>query len=125
MHIQKRKGSYRIMVSAGFENGVRQFRTATFRPPKGLTQKQEQKAVFEFAESFERKVRGGATVNYTKMTFKRFCYELYYKNHIDSLKPKTASGYKIVIEKRLMPYFGDMLISLFNGLGFFFVFSLL
>lgn len=111
MHIQKRKDSYRIMVSAGFDEGVRKFRTATFRPPKGLTPRQEQKAVTEFAESFERKVRGGITINYTNMTFRRFCNELYYKNHINSLKPKTASGYKIVIEKRLMPYFGDMLIK--------------
>ena len=90
MHIQKRKDSYRIMVSAGFDEGVRKFRTATFKPPKGLTPRQEQKAVTEFAESFERKVRGGITINYTNMTFRRFCNELYYKNHINSLKPKTA-----------------------------------
>ena len=76
-------------------------------PPKGLTPKQEQKAVLEFAEDFERKVKGGANVKYTKMTFRSFCNELY-ENHLATLKPRTASGYRIIMESRLIPHFGDM-----------------
>lgn len=111
MQIQKRSDTYKITVSCGYdENGKQIRRTTTFVPPKGLTSKQEQKAVLEFAEDFERKVKGGANVQYNKMTFRVFCKELYFMNHLPLLKPKTASGYRIVIESRLLPYFGDMLI---------------
>lgn len=111
MHIQKRNGSYKVYVSIGYEGTTHKFRTATYKPPDGLTAKQEKRAVEDFARSFERKVKGGANYKYTKMTFKSFCNELYFKNHLKSLKPKTASGYKIVIETRLIPYFGDMLMN--------------
>ncbi len=111
MQIQKRSDAYKITVSCGYdENGKQIRRTTTFVPPKGLTSKQEQKAVLEFAEDFERKVKGGANVQYNKMTFRVFCKELYFMNHLPLLKPKTASGYRIVIESRLLHYFGDMLI---------------
>lgn len=71
MQIQKRSDAYKITVSCGFdENGKQIRRTTTFVPPKGLTSKQEQKAVLEFAEDFERKVKGGANVQYNKMTFR-------------------------------------------------------
>ena len=51
MNIEKRNESYRIVVSCGFEGNKRIKRTSTFTPPKGLTPKQEQKAVLEFARS--------------------------------------------------------------------------
>lgn len=109
MYIKKRKNSYLITVSCGYDtNGKHISRSTSFAVPKGLTAKQEQKAVLEFAEKFERKVKGGTVAHYNRMTFRTFCYEYYYKNHLESLKPKTSSGYKIVIEKRLIPYFGDM-----------------
>ncbi|MBR4494671.1 MAG: site-specific integrase [Clostridiales bacterium] len=111
MHITKRNKTYRVTVSCGRDKNNKQIlHTATYVPPKGLTAKQEQKAVLEFAENFERKIKGGADVRYNKITFRNFCYDLYYKNHLETLKPKTASGYKIVIESRLIPYFGDMQI---------------
>lgn len=111
MHITERNGSYRITISCGRDgNGKQILRTATFTPPNGLSKRQEQRAVNEFAEDFERKVKGGANIKYNKMTFKGFCYDLYFKNHLTTLKPKTASGYRIVAETRLIPYFGDMLI---------------
>ena len=111
MHITERNGSFRITISCGRDdNGKQILRTATFTPPKGLSKRQAQRAVNEFAEDFERKVKGGANIKYTKMTFKSFCYDLYFKNHLTTLKPKTASGYRIVAETRLIPYFGDMLI---------------
>lgn len=110
MNIFKRGDSYRIEVSCGYKNGKHIRRYANFVPPKGLTPKQEQKAVLEFAEQFERKVKGGSNIQYNKMTFKSFCYGLYTKNHLETLKPKTASGYKAIMESRLIPYFGDMIL---------------
>ena len=108
MEITKRKNGYKIAVSCGFENGKRIRKITTFVPPKGLTAKQEQKAVLEFAEEFERKIKGGTNVKYTKMTFKTFCNELYAKNHLSLLKPRTASGYRTIMDSRLIPYFGNM-----------------
>lgn len=112
MHITKRCGGYRITVSCGRDEAGKQILcTTTFVPPKGLTEKQEQKAVIEFAEKYERRIKGGASANYNKMTFKSFCLDLYYKNHLETLKVKTANGYRAVIEKRLIPYFGNMRIK--------------
>ena len=108
MNIEKRGNSYRITISCGFEDGKRVKRYATFSPPKGLTTKQEQQAVLEFAEEFERKVKGGTTVQYNKMTFRAFCNSLYDKNHLQTLKPRTISEYRIIIDSRLLPFFGDM-----------------
>ncbi len=74
MHITERNGSYRITISCGRDdNGKQILRTATFTPPKGLSKRQEQRTVNEFAEDFERKVKGGANIKYMKMTFKGFC----------------------------------------------------
>ena len=108
MNIEKRGNSYRITISCGYEDGKRVKRYATFVPPKGLTAKQEQKAALEFAEDFERKVKGGTTVQYNKMTFRAFCNGLYDKNHLQTLKPRTISEYRIIIDSRLLPFFGDM-----------------
>lgn len=109
MYIVKRNGTYRITVSCGRdENGKQILRTATFVPPKGLKKKDEQIAVRDFADEFERKIKGGANIKYNKMTFRGFCTDLYFKNHLVTLKPKTASGYRIVAETRLIPYFGEM-----------------
>ena len=111
MYIKKRKNSYLITISCGYDkNGKHISRSTSFTPPKGLKPKQEQKAVLEFAEQFERKIKGGTVASYNKMTFKSFCNDYYYKNHLETLKPKTASGYKAVIENRLIPYFGNMQI---------------
>ncbi len=112
MHIQKRQDTYRITVSCGRdESGKQILCTTTFVPPKGLTEKQEKKALYEFADKYERKIKGGASANYSKMTFKAFCLDYYYKNHLETLKPKTANGYRAVIESRLIPYFGNMRIK--------------
>ena len=112
MYIVKRNGGYRITVSCGRdEKGKQILCTTTYVTPEGLSPRQEQKAVTEFAEKYERRIKGGAIASYNKMTFKWFCQELYYKNHLSTLKPKTASGYNIVIESRLIPYFGNMLIK--------------
>ena len=76
MYIKKRKNSYLITVSCGYDtNGKHISRSTSFAVPKGLTAKQEQKAVLEFAEKFERKVKGGTVAHYNRMTFRTFCYE--------------------------------------------------
>lgn len=111
MQIQRRNNTYRITVSCGYDENNKQVRrTITYKPPKGLTRNQEMKAAREYGESFERRVKGGASVRYSKMTFRTFCEGIYTKEHLSTLKPRTASGYKIIMDTRLIPYFGDMMM---------------
>ena len=112
MNIYKRNNTYMITVSCGRDkNGNQIKRYTTYKPPKGLTPKQELKAATEYAEDYERKIKGGADAKQLRMTFRTYCQEVYFKEHLQTLKPKTASGYRIVAEKRLIPYFGDMQIT--------------
>lgn len=111
MNIEKRGASYRFRVSAGYEDGKQIVKQTTYKPPKGLTPRQEQKAVLEAAEAFERRINGGASVKYSKMRFDDFCINLYMKNHGNTLKAKTRREYEIIINTRLIPYFGKMFIK--------------
>ena len=111
MNIEKRGTSYRFRVSVGSENGKYKYKTMTYKPPKGLTARQEQKAVLEAAEAFERRIMGGASVKYNKMRFEEFATGLYMKNYGSTLKAKTRREYEIIINTRLLPYFGKMFIK--------------
>lgn len=108
MNIEKRNGSYRFRVSVGSENGKYKYKKMTYKPPKGLTARQEAKAVNEAAEAFERRVKGGANVQFDKLRFEDFAHGLYMKNHGVTLKLKTRREYEIIIDTRLIPYFGKM-----------------
>jgi len=108
MNIEKRNGSYRFRVSVGSENGKYKYKKMTYKPPKGLTARQEAKAVSEAAEAFERRVKGGANVQFDKLRFEDFAHGLYMKNHGVTLKLKTRREYEIIIDTRLIPYFGKM-----------------
>lgn len=108
MHIEKRGSQYRFIISTGKDkNGKYGRATMTFTPPKGLSAKQEKKAVTEAAERFERKIKGGACYSFERMSFREF-YDLYSEMHLSNLKPNTANQYRIIAEQRLIPYFGSM-----------------
>ncbi|MDO4421560.1 MAG: site-specific integrase [Eubacteriales bacterium] len=111
MNIRKRGKSYQFRVSAGYENGKQVIKTMSFTPPPGLTQRQEERAVTEAYYNFERRVTGGASVKYDKMRFDEFVSALYLKNHAATLKPKTRRQYEIIIDTRLIPYFGKMYLK--------------
>ena len=100
-----------ISVSCGYENGKQIRKTRSFTPPRGLSPKREREVVESFAAEFERSVKGGAVDNHEKVTFKRFYYDYFCKNHLGDLKPKTRSGYEIIAESILIPYFGNMLLG--------------
>ncbi len=107
----KKRASYLFTVYCGYdENGKQVRRFKTFTPPEGLSKKDEKKVVEEAAYAFERKIKGGANIRYEKMNFAKFCRGPYL-NHLSSLKPKTRSEYQIIIERRLIPYFGNMLVT--------------
>ena len=110
MNIRKRKNSYQFVLYLGKDQGDKQqFARMTYKPPKGLTAKQEKLAVMTAAADFENRIKGGQAIQYDKLKFKDFI-TLYVKSHINTLKPKTAAGYITIINNRLLPYFGNMLV---------------
>jgi len=109
MYIRKRGDSYRFEISLGYDDQGKKKRVSmSYTPPDGLTPKQEQRAVEDAAEQFERRVLGGSNVKYDKMRFREFAHGLYKRNHCNTLKAKTRRGYEIIIDTRLIPYFGEM-----------------
>lgn len=58
--IRKRKESYQITVSLGYDiHGKKLLETTTFTPDPTLTPKQQEKAVALFAYEFEAKIKNG------------------------------------------------------------------
>lgn len=109
MYIRKRGSTYFFEMSLGYDaQGKKQRATMTYTPPKGLTPKQEQRAVDDAAEQFERRIKGGASVKYDRLRFKDFAHGMYMKNHGSTLKARTRREYEIIIDTRLIPFFGEM-----------------
>ena len=111
MNIRKRGNSYQFRISAGYENGKQIIKTMTYKPPRGLSARAEARAVNEAYLNFERRITGGASVKFDRIRFDVFARDLYMKNHASSLKPKTRKQYEIIINSRLIPYFGKMFIK--------------
>ena len=93
-HIVKRGKSYTVRVSCGYDiNGKQIFKNKTFRPPEGLTAKQEKKALDEFVLDFERQAKLGRVLD-GNIRFVEFC-EKWFKDYGEkNLQPKTLQRYK-------------------------------
>lgn len=98
-NITKRKNkdgstAYRVRVSAGMSaEGKQVFRSSTFTPPPGMTEKQAEKAAQEFAAAFERRVHDGI---FTKenLTIDGL-YEKWLHEYCErQLKPHTIHDYE-------------------------------
>jgi len=62
--ILKRKNSYMIMVSTGYDVNEKQLRkTMHWKPEEGMTEKQIEKAVNEVAVLFEKQVLSGQVLD--------------------------------------------------------------
>lgn len=110
MQISKRGNKWLITISCGYDNGKQVRKSITYSPPQGLSKNEEKEAVQAFAKQFQQKIKGGADTRVYKITFKTFCDEYFFPRCEGSLSKKTYSDYLIVAEKRLIPYFGSMLI---------------
>jgi len=93
-HIVKRGKSYTVRVSCGYDiNGKQIFKNKTFRPPEGLSAKQEKKALDEFVLDFERQAKLGRVLD-GNIRFVEFC-EKWFKDYAEgNLQPKTLQRYK-------------------------------
>ncbi len=117
-YFKRKNGNYCIRISNGRVAGKQKYITTTYYPPEGLSDKEEEYAVNEYANLFERAIRNGyytkeasQLANLKTMTLNDFIKKHYY-NRIDLyLSPKTVEFYKSVIEQCLIPSFGNVKIK--------------
>lgn len=91
--IRKRGDSYQIMVSCGYDTkGAHKEQTMTWKPEKGMTERQIQKELNRVAVKFEESCISGQITSTVK--FEDFA-EQWFKEYAElKLKPKTIEGYR-------------------------------
>ena len=96
-------GTYKISVSLGYDINHKQIRkTMTFTPEKGLTPKQEERAVQREAVLFEDKCRSGKVMQ-GSIRFAEFA-EMWLKDRQSVLRPTTYARYKPLAPKTVLHY---------------------
>ncbi len=105
--IKKRKNSYIITASCGYDNSGKQIRhTMTWKPTPGMTAKQEEKEINRQALLFDERCRNGQYVN-GSIKLSDFI-ELWQKDYAaKQLRPKTIEFYNRMI-KRILPALGHL-----------------
>lgn len=109
-NISKRGDSYRITVSCGFNGNNKHIRKyMTYKPPTGLTPKQEQKAVEKAALEFEKKCLSGQVLD-ENTRFRDFA-DKWIKDYAEKqLEPRTVARYQDLLV-RINAAFGNMKLS--------------
>ena len=91
-------GTYKISVSLGYDINHKQIRkTMTFTPEKGLTPKQEERAVQREAVLFEDKCRSGKVMQ-GSIRLAEFA-EMWLKDRQSVLRPTTFARYKSLMPR--------------------------
>lgn len=110
--ITKRNNSYIIRVSLGRDiTGKQLMKNATFTPPPGLTKKQEERAVNEFAFDFEQKARNGLIMDGRQITLKEFCDRWLTEVAPVRLEASTIPKYKRELDDKILPALGHMKLT--------------
>ena len=119
-YYRRQNGTYCVRVSNGCKDGKQELISTTYKPPKGLTEKQIQRGVKEFAELFEASVHNGLyipgkrnknVINPFGMTVGTFATEYYFKSVEGHLSPNTITFYRSVIEDIIIPSFGKVRLT--------------
>lgn len=111
MYYQEKDNKVRFFIDCGIDaNGKKKIISKQIKLPDGISKKEKNKLIQEEGEAFEKRIKGGSNVHNEKLKFKDFVQGLYETNHLATLKPKTADGYRLVINYRLIDYFGEMLL---------------
>lgn len=110
--IRKRKDSYQITVSLGYDiHGKKLLETTTFVPDPTQTPKQQEKAAKAFAYEFEAKIKNGYAMDGRKITLKEFSdrwINEYAKIH---LQPGTVKKYSEELNDKILPALGHLKLS--------------
>ncbi|MCD7744812.1 MAG: site-specific integrase [Lachnospiraceae bacterium] len=110
--IVKRGSSYRITVSNGRDaQGKQLLETATFTPDPKRTEKQNQKALQEFALDFERKVKSGKYLDGEKILFSEFVEKWFAEYAEPHLQPTTVANYQDLYRVHVRPALGQLKLA--------------
>lgn len=107
--IKKRGDSYLITVSMGYDvNRKKLVETTTYKPVPGLTKRQEQKAVQQFAVIFEAQCKNGETLDGRKTTLKEFIDRWKKDYAVQNLQTGTMEDYNAIIDTHILPAIGHL-----------------
>lgn len=96
--IQKRKNSYLISVSCGYDLTGKQIRkTMTYKPDSGMTEKQIEKEVQRQAALFEERCLRGQVLD-ENMRFSEFA-ALWFADRKSDLRPRTYARYESMLPR--------------------------
>lgn len=110
--IRERNGSYQITVSCGYDiNGKKLLETTTYTPDPSLTPKKREKAVQEFAQQFEAKVKNGHILSGNKTTLKEFAERWINEYATMNLQPGTVTKYQEELRDKILPELGHLKLS--------------
>lgn len=110
--IRERNGSYQITVSCGYDiNGKKIIETATFTPDSSLTPKKREKAVRDFAQRFESRVKNGIAMDGRKITLKEFADRWIEDYAKINLQPETVRKYVQELTDKILPVLGHLKLS--------------
>lgn len=111
-NITKRNNSYMIRVSLGRDITDKQIiKTATFTPPPGLTKKQEERAVNDFAYEFEQQARNGLLLDGRQITLKEFADRWLREVAPVRLEASTIPKYRRELDDKILPALGHMKLT--------------
>jgi len=110
--IRERNGSYQITVSCGYDiKGKKLLETTTYTPDPSLTPKKREKAVQEFAQQFETKVKNGLILSGNKITLKEFSDRWIAEYAKINLAPGTIAKYQEELNDKILPELGHLKLS--------------
>lgn len=104
--IEKRKNSYRISVSIGYDATGHQIRKTTTYTPKASTPKAIEKEVQKFAYEFEQKVKDGNIESGYNISFQDYASKWLDTYVKANLSPKTQEMYEWYLNKWIYPAIG-------------------
>ena len=110
--IRKRKDTYQITVSLGYDiQGKKLLETTTFVPDPALTPKQQEKAATAFAYEFETKIKNGFAMDGRKITLKEFSERWINEYAKNNLQPGTVKKYQEELNDKILPALGHLKLS--------------
>ncbi len=106
--ILKRKDSYFIAVSMGYDNNGRQIRrTMTYTPDEGMTKKQIEKEVQRQAVLFEEKCKHGSVAHDNRMKFADFV-PIYLDSAKLTMSESVYYRYEKMLQYSIIPELGHL-----------------
>lgn len=109
--IQKRKDSYLIRVSCGYDQNNKQvIKSMTWKPLPGMTERNIQKELKRVALDFESRAQNGDIVANQNLRLAQFIPQ-YFTLMTARLSPLTQVNYKRIVEDLIVPALGNIKLA--------------